>query len=255
MFRRRGIAAACAALCSLAIAPGLAETVLAAAAQSIPAEWTQRYESLYSALRPSVRTWVDQQGLRAAQAKTLDPNSLRAMILNRFPQLAPSNPDSQLDIQALVFLVMMQAAGDANQDLRATAAHVQAIAEAKQRVRRLIAETKQEIATAPAIGSPSTPCGSAFCRSLGARLADLSAATAGLRHPVRVVTPPQPSYADLALLQGHLQEADGALSDLSTEEQTQLQEDQSRISQLYGVLSNVMTAVRDTDQSILSNLR
>jgi hypothetical protein len=238
----------------LARAPRAAADELPAV-RPIPAELTQRFQTLYPALRPSAREWVDREGQRVARTGRLDVNGLRGMIEHRFPSLQPAGSMNGLAIEAMVFVVLMQAERDGDQDLRTAMADAQAIAEAKQQVRALLADIQTEIAAAPPAGSPSTPCGGAFCRSLSARLAEISSTIERLRRPVRLTVPAEPTYADLALLRGRLERTGAVLDGLASEQQAAIQSDQAATDRLLQALGTIMQSIRDADLSIIGNLK
>src|SRR5271157_1437341 len=80
----------------------------------IPPELLQRYEPLHAALKPSARAWVEQQARIEAQRPNHDLNALRAAIRQRFPVSfsAPASLRQGGDIDALVFVVLMQTSQD-----------------------------------------------------------------------------------------------------------------------------------------------
>ena len=125
------------------------------------------------------------------------------------------------DIEALAFLVMMQASKAASEDLRSIMAEVKAVAGAKSRVRKLLGQRRDKAA------------------SLDAESAVQLAATlvaAGL-------------HRELTDLLG-----DG-LSELGEMEQLRLQMVMDRISKMMSTLSNILKKLADTQSAIAQNLR
>jgi len=106
---------------------GLQQPPVASAAETrvsiseVPPEMTRRFTVLYAPLQPSVRTWIVQQARVKARKPAPGERGLKMAIRSRFPALNATSPgakDLNQDVEALAFLVMMQATADMDQDLK-----------------------------------------------------------------------------------------------------------------------------------------
>jgi len=229
-------------------------------------EITQRFISLQRELQPSARSWVEEQARREMQRPTPDLAALRVQVRSRFagseasansvhpqPPKATNIP-SGADIEAMVFVVLMQAANDTDQDLQQIMAEVKAETAAKQKLRDLANEVIQEAASARP-GATRQPCRTSICQSLPGELSPLAVTTARTKHPVRIAVPGNLTYAALQQLGAQMQlQADG-LDDLSQQDQLQLQMLMDKRSQFEQMLSNIMKSQQDTASSVVSNLK
>ena len=87
-----------------------------------------------------------------------------------------------MDVDAIVFMVLGEAAQSQEQDLRNQMQQMQAMEKEKQALRQLVDQMQQEIAQAKP-GERSGVCQTAFCRSLPAKLAAMTSASAGMPRP------------------------------------------------------------------------
>jgi hypothetical protein len=219
-----------------------------------PAEMTRRFTVFHSALQPSAKAWVEQQARAEARKAAPDLPALESAIRKRFPDLkARSAAGATSDIDALIFLVMMQAAQDMNEDLKSMMERVKAIDAAKQTLRELIRNANAEVARSAR--NLHAPCRSPFCQSLPAKLGALATATAALPHPVRVSSPAQPTYAQLRALQGRLKADLDSMNELNEMESLRLQMAMDRRSKFMQALSNILKKTSDTQASIVQNLK
>ncbi|HLW80897.1 MAG TPA: hypothetical protein VKS20_02530 [Candidatus Acidoferrales bacterium] len=230
--------------------------------RELPPEMGRRFSNFHAALQPSARAWVEQARIQA-QKGTPDVQGLESAIHGRFPQLKGSSgamTGGTLgtnfgggDIEAMVFVVLMDATKNMDQDLKTLMGQVNAIKSAKDSLRSLQSSVQQE--SAHSGGKPNTPCRSPFCLSLSARLAELSASTANLPRPVRLQSPAEPTYANLQVLQNSLKSQLDSMSEMSDTQSLLLQMSMDRRSKFMETLSNIMKKTSDTQSSILSNLK
>lgn len=227
--------------------------------RELPPEMTRRFSNFHAALQPSARLWVEQQARMQAQKSAPDVPGLESAIRSRFPRLNASGTPGMLggpaggDIEAMAFLTLMEATQAMDQDLKTIMAAVNAINHAKDSLRSLQSSVQQEAAGSG--GKPNTPCRSPFCQSLPARLAELSAGTANLPRPVRLQSPPAPTYANLQALQNSLRSQLDSMSELGETESLRLQMLMDQRSKFLEALSNIMKKTSDTQSSILANLK
>jgi hypothetical protein len=223
--------------------------------REIPPEMTRRVAAIHAALQPSAKAWVEQQARIEAQKPAPDVPSIEAAAYNRFPTLNSRGSAATVnDINALVAIVMMQTANDAETDLQKMMAQMQAITNAKQQMRNLILQLQPEQAAMKS-AKPSSTCQTATCRSLPSRLKELSAATATIPHPVETTVAANPTYANLNALTNQLQSNLDLMNDLSQMDQLKLQSLMDQRSKIIEAVSNLMKKMDDTASSVIQNIK
>jgi hypothetical protein len=227
--------------------------------QPMPAELVRRSQSFHAALKPTAASWVEEQAKNEASESTPDLDELRDVIRKRFAgSLAgggrSSGPGSNMDVDALVMMVMMDAAQDDDRDLQTQMQQMQAMTKAKEQMRALLNEMDPVMSSLA--GSPrSNVCETAFCRSLPAKLAAINAATANLPHPSQLPAPDKVTAEDVANAQAALQNDLDSDNDMSQMSEMQLQMLMDRRSKLLEAASNIEKSMSDTDTAIVSNLK
>jgi uncharacterized protein YciI len=124
-----------------AVAPLFLALALPGFATTIPADLEARAAALKSHATPATLAWVHDQG--ATLAKSTGPVDVGAVKVKAQANWAVLGNMQGADIEALCFLVLMEAAKSAQEDLKAVMAHVKAINNAK-------ASQRESLATAPA---------------------------------------------------------------------------------------------------------
>lgn len=229
--------------------------------RELPPEMTRRFANFHAALQPSARSWVEQQAKMQAQEGAPDMQGLESAVRIRFPQLNGSGAGSGMlggssgsnDIEAVAFIVLMNATQDMDQDLRTLMGQVNSINQAEESLRSIQSGMQQEAARSG--GKSNTPCRSPFCLSLAERLSQLSAGTANLPRPVRLQSPPVPTYANLQVLQNSLNSQLDSMSEMGETESLRLQMAMDRRSKFVEMLSSMMKKISDTQSSIIGNLK
>lgn len=228
----------------------------------LPPEMTRRFSNFHAVLQPSARAWVEQQAHLQAQKGAPDVPGLENAIRGRFPQpngsgrsggVLGGGPVAGGDIEAIAFIVLMNATQGMDQDLKTIMGQVNSINRAKESLRSLQSSVQQEAAASG--GKSNIPCRSPFCQSLPERLAQLSASTANLRRPVRLQSPPAPTYASLQELQNSLKSELDSMNEMSEMESLRLQMAMDRRSKFMETLSNLMKKTSDTQSSLIANLK
>ena len=220
----------------------------------VPPEMTLRFAALQPRLQPSAKAWVEQQARLEAQKSAPDVVGLGAAIRSRFSGSPGSKPNvTGGDIEAMAFLVMMQATNDMDKDLQQIMAEVQAMTNAKQQLRALMNRLNKDVAASA--GKPDAPCVSPLCRSLTSDLKDLATTTASLRNPIRLQAPANPTYGNLRTLQGELQHSLDSMNEMSEMTSLRLQMTMDRRSKFIETLSNIMKKLSETSDSIVQNLK
>jgi hypothetical protein len=227
---------------------------------------TQRFSALHTSLRPSANAWVEQQARVEAKRPAPDLAGLRSQIRSRFTAslASPKPANGQVsgmtslpagaDIEAMVFIVLMQAANDMDQDLQQIMAQVKAETAAKQKLRDLQNQLNHEVASANG-NMIKQPCRTAACAALPGELTQLAAATAQTRHPIRLTSPANASYGQIQQLVTQTNNQLDSLGDMSEQDQLQLQMLMDRRSKVEEAISNMMKSQQDTASSIVSNLK
>ena len=220
----------------------------------IQPEMTRRFAALQPRLQPSARMWVEQQARVEAQKSAPDVAGLESAIRSRFRTNARSAANAPgADIEAVAFLVMMQATQDMDKDLQAIMAEVKSMTNAKQKLRDLINQVNKDVADNA--GKPDAPCLTPQCGSLASELKELAATTAGLRNPVRLSAPARPTHANLRVLQGQLKQNLDSMSEMSETESLRLQMVMDRRSKFMATLSNILKKMSNTSDSIVQNMK
>jgi hypothetical protein len=234
-------------------------TATPGAADPIPAEMTRRFETLYRPLQPSAKSWVDQEARRLARSGTVNAGAVRSSVQSRFPTLLATST-AQSGIEAMAFVVMMQATNGVDTDLASIMNQVKAITNAKQQLRDILNEVNQSLANSaqqgyPEVKCPNPPPGYVCPKSLQTQLANLSAATAQLPRPIHLSAPPRLTHAALSTLSNQLLQADRSLTDLTSELQGRIRHTQQTRSHLLKTLSDIMKKIDSTAEKITQNLK
>lgn len=222
------------------------------------------------ALTPALKRFVDEQveSGRYQDASEVIRSAVRRMetqahLAGSQQQAAEwANLGGDCDIMALAFLVMMEAAKSAREDLKAIMDQVKAINTAKQGMRELISKVSRDVAA----NAPCPPETRAldFSRGLGSERAYHRA----LLPVLDAEAPGGVRYAPADLWRGKLERAadlqgvvDGlkgqldSLSELGEMESLRLQMAMDRLSKMMSTLSNVLKKTSDTAAGIMRNLK
>ncbi len=218
----------------------------------VPAEITRRYTVLSAKIQPSARSWIQQRARLESQKNAVDVNSLKADVRSHFQ---PTNVNlSDADIQALAFIVLMDATKSTEDDLAQIMAATKAINNTKQALRSALNDVNREVA---ATNKPtlSAPCITAFCRSLPARLSQIQAQTPASPGIRRLLVRPNPTYADLNALQNDIKSRLDSISEMGETDSLRLQMTMDRRSKFLEALSNIMKKTSDTSASVVKNIK
>ena len=131
---------------------------------------------------------------------------------------------------------------------------MQALEKEKQALRQLLGQMQQEIAETKA-GERSGACQTPFCRSLPARLGEMTSASAALPRPFHLRAPDNITYPQLSSLESQTDEALGSVSGMSSEQQIQIQTIMDQRTKLLEALSNLLKSMNDTSASVISNMK
>jgi DNA repair exonuclease SbcCD ATPase subunit len=223
-----------------------------AAIRPIPPEMSRHFQAIYPKLQPSAKAWIDQQARMEAYRSSLDVAELNAAVRTRF---ANSNSNlSDMDIDAVVAIVMFELAQSDEKDLQNMMNQMQAANSQKQEIREFMDEIKRD-ELQNAKQNQRALCASALCKALPARLATLRAAAGKLPRPVNLPPPEPHTYGDLARIGAGLQNALDSTNEMSDELQIRLQMLMQRRTQALETISNIMKTTNDTSNAIIANLK
>lgn len=107
----------------------------------IPAAARAREAALLAKASPAVKAWVREEGQRLRKAGGVSESAVQAAARARFGSLGGVGDG---DIMAIAFLVMMDAAKSAQEDLKATMAEVKSMNAAKTRQRAALDRQKDQ---------------------------------------------------------------------------------------------------------------
>jgi hypothetical protein len=230
------------------------------AIRPVPPEIEKRAQTLRASLQPSAKAWIDQQAQIEAKRPVPNPDALRSAIRQRFADSFAEKMSrglgtvgAQIDVDAVVVIVMEQAAQDSAQDLQAQMQQMQAAMSEKQALRQLVDETQQ--AVAQMANAKNAPCKTAFCQSLPSRLDELSRSSAGLPHPIHLQAPSKITGQQLSSLEAQLKQSLGSVSDVGDQMQLELQMFMDRRSKVLETLSNIEKSESDAQNAIVQNLK
>ena len=172
---------------------------------------------------PETRAWIAGEANReAAQPVISEASAVMAVRMSALSQGLSGG-----DIEALAFLVLMEASKSSEQDLNQIMQGVKAINNAKAAVRQRMVS----VTAAPQTKAPPVAVRRVTIQSPPKPRPDLGAAIAGAKDNL-----------DL-------------LNDLSETESLRLQMAMDRYSKLMTALSNIMKTMSDTDAGIVQNLK
>lgn len=207
------------------------------------------------ALSSALKHYVDQQ---VESGRYLDASEVVRTALRRMEAQVGAGGD----IMAVAFIVMMEAAKSAREDLKAIMDGVKAINAAKARMRDVLSRMHRDVAA----NAPCPPKAQAldFTRGLGSERAYHRVklpvldpdAPGGVRDvPCDVWPGKLATVADLQAVVETMKNKLDSLSDMGEMESLRLQMAMDRLSKLMSTLSNILKKTSDTAASITQNLK
>jgi hypothetical protein len=196
---------------------------------------------------PQVRAWASMRAAGLARVGEIPDAEEMPGYLRKagFGILGDMNDG---DIMALAFIVMMEAAKSAQEDLKSIMAKVKAINNAKQKSRELLSKINERKGGQKKDGA--SPCLVVDCNAASSALAH----AAGLRGNARgYQLPANPTWADIMATADHLSKGLDSLSELGELESLRLQMAMDRLSKMMHALSNLLKKRSDTESSIADN--
>lgn len=190
----------------------------------IPPKADTLYNHLMSAARPAVKSWVINTAAKY-KGKEVTREQAIADVNQSFSVLGNLN---NADIEALAFLVMMQSAKSAQEDLKSIMSEVKKINEAKASQRQQVNNMKQSSA------QMKTQARTEYKKADSIK--------------------PLSSVA-LAKQSTELKDKKDSMGELSEEQQLKMQMMMDRRSKAIQVISNMLKKVSDTEQTVIQNLK
>jgi len=228
-------------------------------------EVLRRSSVLRASLQPSAKSWVVRQAKIEARRPSPDVDALRAAIRLRFvPSLAHSGGSQggqsasgaqSADIDAMAFLVLMEAAQQSDEDLQAQMNQMSRINQQKHAMRQIIRQIEKENSEISKTSQKNLPCATPFCRSLPSTIAGINAGNAGLVQPINLQPAATITSGQLASVKSQISQSLDSLSELSETQSLRLQMAMDQRSKFIETLSNIEKSISDVDDSILQNMK
>lgn len=189
----------------------------------IPPQADTLYNHLMSAARPAVKNWVSGTATKY-KGKDITREQAIAEVKQSYNTLGNLN---DADIEAIAFLVLMQAAKSAQEDLKSVMGEVKSINNNKAAQRQQAGMLKKSSANINSTVKPE----------------------------YRVADSLKTSKTNLALKTADLKDKKDNMNDVSSEQQLKMQMTMERRSKMTEAISNLMKKVSETEQSVIQNLK
>jgi hypothetical protein len=171
--------------------------------------------------------------------------------------------DDGADIEAVAFLVLMEAAKSAQEDLKSIMDGVRAINAAKQRWREILCQVNRDVAAAAVAHeegkdiafSPDGLGGADAYRAVTVAIPDPEAPQFVRETTVALVDAQLRSLRQLEAVKEAIRNKLDSMSELGEMESLRLQMAMDRRSKMMSTLSNMLKKMSDTSQSITQNLK
>lgn len=198
---------------------------------------------------PQVRAWASMRAAGLARVGEIPDAEEMPGYLRKagFGILGDMNDG---DIMALAFIVMMEAAKSAQEDLKSIMAKVKAINSAKQKSRELLNKINE--GKGGQKKDDASPCLVVDCGAASSALVQ----AAGLRGDARgYQLPANPAWADVMAMADRLSKDFDSLSEMGELGSLRLQMAMDRLSKIMSTLSNVLKKQSETADGVARNLK
>ncbi|HRF20247.1 MAG TPA: hypothetical protein PK977_18845, partial [Chitinophagaceae bacterium] len=214
-------------------------------AQPVPtAEEEAFFTKLMSGINSKHVQWVKNTA-RETNEKKLSPEDIKAKT-QAYAVLGSMNGQ---DIEALAFLVMMQAAKSAQEDLKAIMAKVKAINVQKAKQRELLSKMQQQrTMTAIQLDSFKLLQNRTLALQQGRNADSIKFVRSSGRNQ-------QVSKADIDAMKDKLKSDLDSMSEMGEMESLRLQMAMDRMSKMMSTLSNLLKKISKTADDIIQNLK
>jgi len=231
---------------------GLGGAPQSAIAADLPPEAVRLHGALLQKVQPPVRSWIHQEARRLAMAgpqSAPDAAAVRAQVRSRFA----GQPLSEMDVEALVIMVMMEGAAAEEQMTRDLLEQMKKANAAKEKLRALQAETRKQVER-NAGKQGAERCVAPLCGGLQAAARE----TAVAMREARVGFNPPEKIDDLAQLRAvnvELKAKLDSMNEMSEMTSLRLQMMMDRRSKFIETLSNIMKKISATQDTLVQNLK
>lgn len=219
--------------------------ILSATAQEKPSPEAEAFfKKAMSAINPRHVAWVK------TTAKTAnEKNMTYADVKTEATSWAVLGDLNSVDIEAMCFLVLMQAAKSAQEDLKAIMAGVKAINEQKKEQRELLAKMqRQQSMTSVQLDSFNFLRRKTIAIQKHQNLDSMKFIRSG-------VVKKQLSKTDISAMKEQIKNDIDSMSEMGEMESLRLQMYMDRRSKMMETLSNIMKKISDTQDDIIKNLK
>lgn len=202
----------------------------------LPPDVESSFNESLKGIKPAHANWVRGTATRASDGN-LDPGKIQ----EEARQYAGSFDLNDGDIEALVFLVMMQTSKEAQEDLKDLLAEMKEINEKKAKLRR---------------ASEALKSGNKI--RYNSQLDSLKLASGLVKQqpkPIRAVAIKPISRSELETAIQEMDKENDSLSELGEMKSLQIQIYMDRVSKIHSLLSSLMKKFSATSSTIISNLK
>lgn len=224
---------------------GLLILSLMASAQSQPSPEAEAFfTKAMSEINAKHVRWIN-----STAKETNEKNLSTEDIMNKSRSYGVLGAMNGQDIEALAFLVLMQASKSAQEDLKAIMAKVKSINNQKAKQRELLSGMQKEN-TMSAIQLDSFKLMSSRTKALqkGSNPDTIKFVRSGsVRRTI--------SKTDMDIMAGQIKNDLDSMSEMGEMESLRLQMSMDRMSKMMSTLSNLLKKISDTAQSIIQNLK
>ncbi|MEI2737337.1 MAG: hypothetical protein V9F01_00965 [Chitinophagaceae bacterium] len=232
-------------LCSLLCVPFTAIT------QNLPSPEAEAfYKKAIAEINPKHVRWIKTTAAEVNEKKLSDED-----VMTRAKAYGVLGNMNGQDIEAIAFLVLMQASKSAQEDLKAIMAKVKAINNAKEQQRKNLAEI-QRVQAAVANKEAGEAIGglpSGYDKEL--HRADSLKRLTGIKFTARRNNTLPKTKAELDRLANQIKDDLDSMSEMGEMESLRLQMAMDRMSKMMTTLSNLLKKISDTQNSIIQNLK
>lgn len=217
--------------------------------QPVPSDADAFYKKAMSSINAKHITWIKRTAI-TSNSQSLDESGIRKLASGYAGQFNLDN----MDVEALVILIMMQTANDSEKDLKDMMAEMRKRNEEKQRLREAMEKmkenntmTRQRLDSFRLLTKPEVK-------------------TVTATQPTRLQTTPtvtkvnkpinqQISQAEIKQVQDSLKLKMDSMSEMNQERSMRLQMMMDKRSKAMETLSNIMKKISETQDTIISNLK
>jgi hypothetical protein len=217
----------------------------------IPPAVAARAAQMERVASPAVKSWAAREGPAIARGSG-DPHVMARAAVSQTRWATPGRL-SDADVEALAFLVLVQATRSAQEDLKAVMGRVKAIDDSKAQMREALNRLQQDADRTHHLPA-STPCQPPECGRSSATLESTPRSALGARRPM-VAGGQATTVGELRGFRDAAKDELDAMTEMGEMESLRLQMAMDRLSKLMSTLSNILKKISDTAGSIIQNIK